>query len=190
MAMLHEERPDPGSGAPPGNEDAPEGVAAPSSGAAQEKPRQKMDLKYHQASCAESENRAPRRRRSAFAASAPPRLKRAARAVGYACALDDSHAWSGCSRVLEARLTPRERAGLAWASLRSLDAETALQIADLVVGGPSMPLPPWGDPREDAELWAELASREERRAYATACFRKLEPGDRRRFAAWAGRAAQ
>ena len=56
----------------------------------------------------------------------PGNIKRVARCVGYALWLGpDIERWVGVSLILKARLTPQQRAALAYAALRSLDAEDA-----------------------------------------------------------------
>ncbi|WP_371061292.1 hypothetical protein [Rhodosalinus sp. 5P4] len=98
--------------------------------------------------------------------------------------------WAELGAALTSRLEPDEHAALAWAALRSLPEDVAVSVVGIALPAAGPPLPPWSDPREDADFWARLASRDERRAYATAAFRTLEPGDRRAFAKWAGRAAR
>ncbi len=173
--MVEEERLAPGSGAPPGRKEGPgaDWAARGAEGSTKKAPRE-----YDATAFAASENRAPRRRKSGFAASAPPRLKRAARAVGYAAALDDADAWAGCAQVLAVRLTPRELAGLGWAALRAMPPEQALRVAELVIGEPAMPLPPLSDPAPDAAIWAAGASPREVEAVVMAGFAALPPARR------------
>ncbi len=97
--------------------------------------------------------------------------------------------WAEAGAAFASRLAPDEHAALAWAALRALPEDVAVSVVGTALPAAGPPLPPWSDPQEDAAHWAQLASREERRAYATAAFRRLERGDRRAFAKWAGRAA-
>lgn len=66
----------------------------------------------------------------------PPSIKRATRCIGYALWLNTVDDWSGLHTVLRARLTPDQRAALAFMVLRSLDYDTACRTADAVLGVP------------------------------------------------------
>jgi hypothetical protein len=113
----------------------------------------------------------------------------ATRVLGYALTLSDELAWEGASAVWQARLSPEECAALAWASLRSLDHEGALLVAETVLGGDGAPLPPFRDPMDDALWWAACASSSELEAYALSTFRALSPDKRREFVEYVQEAA-
>lgn len=61
--------------------------------------------------------------------------KRTAKSVGYALTLGDADGWHGLSQVLTARLTPAERAALAYAALQSLNDDTAYLTASAALFG-------------------------------------------------------
>ena len=63
----------------------------------------------------------------------PDNIKRACRSIGYAAWLGDSGGWLGLVAVLRVRLTTEQRAALAFATLRSLDYDTACLTADAVL---------------------------------------------------------
>ncbi|MEY8837816.1 hypothetical protein AB9K41_02120 [Cribrihabitans sp. XS_ASV171] len=63
----------------------------------------------------------------------PDNIKRTARAVGYALWLGGADNWFGLALILRARLTPDQRAALAYMALRSLDPEHAEQVASGVL---------------------------------------------------------
>ncbi len=65
----------------------------------------------------------------------PENIKRASKAVGYAIWLDETDYWLGLPVVLMARLTTRQRAALAFATLKSLDHSTASAAATAALGG-------------------------------------------------------
>lgn len=118
---------------------------------------------------------------------ADPAHKSVARMVGYALSLGDLDNWAEAAAVLEARLAPQERAALAWAAIRSLDADSAEKVARYYLRGAGMPAPTLFDAKDEAALWAVAATPRELRAYAGAAFRQMRPTDRRTFLKWAGR---
>ena len=61
--------------------------------------------------------------------------KKVARSVGYALTLGTPNAWRKLSLILLARLSKRERAGLTYAALMSLDEDTAYEVATLALFG-------------------------------------------------------
>ena len=64
-----------------------------------------------------------------------PRHIRAARMLGYTLTLGTQDAWWGMVPVLMARLTPQERASLAFMALKSLGAADAALTARAALGG-------------------------------------------------------
>ncbi len=48
------------------------------------------------------------------------------RSLGYVLTLGSQHAWFGFSEILRERLTPQERAALAFMALKSLDHDDAV----------------------------------------------------------------
>lgn len=61
--------------------------------------------------------------------------KKVSRSIGYALTLGTTAAWHSLTVILIARLTEAERAGLAYAALRSLDKDNAYDVATLAVFG-------------------------------------------------------
>ena len=101
--------------------------------------------------------------------------KRAARMLGYALTLGDSLGWQGFRKVISARLTETERAGLAFAALSSLPEDSAASVIEASMGGAGMPLPPLIEPMGDADFWADMASAHELEAYCWAAFQRMRP---------------
>ena len=73
-----------------------------------------------------------KRGRSAMSLYAKPGHKSVARMVGYTLTLGTADAFADLAYVLHRRLDPKERAGLAYAALRSLDPELAELVAETV----------------------------------------------------------
>ncbi|AZQ66960.1 hypothetical protein EF888_07310 [Silicimonas algicola] len=68
-----------------------------------------------------------------------PAHKAASRALGYALTLDDMEGWEAFSALIEARLSERERAGLAFAALRSQSETHAAWTAEAAVNDVAPP---------------------------------------------------
>ena len=126
--------------------------------------------------------------RSIMPESANPHHASAARMVGHALTLADFDGWAGAVTVLRARLAATERAALAWAALRSLDADDADTVARHYLLGAGMPAPTFDEAKGEAALWAASAAKRELRAYAGAAFKAMARADRTTFLDWAGRA--
>ncbi|AUQ55175.1 hypothetical protein [Phaeobacter inhibens] len=75
------------------------------------------------------------KRKNAMSLYAKDGHKRIAKAVGYALTLGTSAAWHGLTFLLVARLNEAERAGLAYAALRSLNKDNAHSVASLAIFG-------------------------------------------------------
>lgn len=58
------------------------------------------------------------------------------RSLGYALTLGNYAAWAGYSVVLAARLTPTERAALAFMALKSLGYDDAVKTVEAVFDAP------------------------------------------------------
>ena len=102
--------------------------------------------------------------------------------MGYTLTLGGYDAWEIFSLVAMARMTPEERAALAWAALRSLDTpEQAELVAESVLKFADYPLPPFLSPMDDARWWASFASLKERKAYALAAYEALPPREQMAF---------
>lgn len=128
-------------------------------------------------------------RRSAISLYAKTAHKKAAKLLGYALVLGTYGGWEGASAVWQARLTEAERAALAWAALRSLDRDNAMLVAETVLGGAGAPDAPLFSEMDQAAFWADMASENELKAYALACFNRMSPGDQCAFLEHVRRAA-
>lgn len=66
----------------------------------------------------------------------PDNIKRVSRSLGYFLWVGTSNDLFGLSVVLRARLTPKQRAALAFSALQSLDHDTACATADAALCDP------------------------------------------------------
>ncbi len=115
---------------------------------------------------------------------------RAVRMLGYCLVLDTSDDWLGLSAVLAVRLTPRERAALAFAVLRSMAPEHGIAAAQAALAdGAGAPLAPLFDVADEAMFWASIASPEDINAYAVATFKAMSRSKRRDFIDYANEVA-
>ena len=104
----------------------------------------------------------------------PDAYKRVARMVGYSLLLTDADAWHGLTVVLTARLTPKERAAMAWSVLRSLTPEQVVAVAETVLPeGTGAPIPPLFNYMDEAAFWADMAESEALEAYCLAGFNAM-----------------
>ncbi len=124
--------------------------------------------------------------RSAMSKYAKAEHKRAAKALGYGLTLGDDSAWFSVSAVWQARLTPQEAATVACAAILATDSEFAESIAYAVLEGAGAPLPAFFDIVSEAGFWADMATPQERAAYAVACFNRFSPVERDEFRDFAG----
>ncbi|SHM79794.1 hypothetical protein SAMN05443432_1198 [Roseovarius litoreus] len=111
----------------------------------------------------------------------PDHIKRVSRSLGYTLWLGAADHWFGLSAIFRARLNDEDRAGLAWATLRSLDPYHAQAVADAVLGGAGAPDAPLFDTADQAAIWAGIADDDELDAYAVAIFNALPPAKQRYF---------
>lgn len=106
---------------------------------------------------------------------------RMAKMLGYALVTDSDYGWNAFSLVAAVRLKLSERASLAFATLTSLDAETAYNVVEAAIKHAGYPLPTFLDPMTEAREWASLATRAERKAYALAAYEALSVEDQIAF---------
>jgi len=66
----------------------------------------------------------------------PDHIKRVSRSIGYFLWVGTSNDLYSISVVLRARLTPKQRAAIAFAALQSLDYEIGCDVADAALNGP------------------------------------------------------
>lgn len=107
--------------------------------------------------------------------------QRMSKMLGYALAADSDHGWNAFSLVAAVRLKLSERASLAFATLASLDAETACDVVQAALKHAGYPLPTFLNPMSEARQWASLATRPERKAYALAAYEALSVEDQIAF---------
>lgn len=110
-----------------------------------------------------------------------PAHQRVVQTFGHALTLDDHDAWLQMAFIFAARLSAKERAGLAWAALLSCDGHDAEAVAESVFAGAGQPCPPLFGLMDEASWWADWADPREIEAYALACFNRM---DHRRQAAF------
>jgi hypothetical protein len=113
------------------------------------------------------------------------RHRRAARAIEHALVADSPEGWAALVVILGTRLTPLENASLAWAGMTAADPEDAALVADAVLGEAGLPLTAFASIWTEARAWADLASHDERRAYAAACVARMPTATRAAFVEWA-----
>lgn len=117
---------------------------------------------------------------------------KAARMVGYSLIIGTPEGWIGFARWAAIRLELHERASLAFAALRSLDADTAARVVEAAFepeAGAGMPGAPFTDFEDEAAFWADRAEPDELAAYLTAIFLAMPQPKRRAFLDFAGRQA-
>ena len=112
----------------------------------------------------------------------PDAFKRVARMVGYSLLLGDTEAWHRLTVVLSARLTPEQRAAIAWAALRSLTPGQVAAVAETVLPQRAgQPIALLFNYMDEAAFWADMASEGELKAYALASFTRLSPDNQAAF---------
>ena len=121
----------------------------------------------------------------------PNDIKHVSRSIGFALWIGDTEQWFGLSEVFRARLTPQERASLAFQTLKSLDHDDASIAAKLALYGAASgaPIAPLFDPVDEAAHWAARSDLEELDTYLVAIFDAIPPSRQRAFLDYAGRAA-
>jgi len=110
--------------------------------------------------------------------------KSVCRMFGYALTLnDDADVWDGLSVIMRYQLTGYERACLLLASCRALPPQDVVHVLEAIEQRESigMPLPPFLDPLDDANWWANYASIEDRKAVLVASFASLPVRDQAEF---------
>jgi hypothetical protein len=104
----------------------------------------------------------------------PDAYKRVARTVGYSLLLADADAWHGLTIVLTARLTPEQRATMAWSVLQSLTPDQVIEVAETVLPqGVGQPIAPLFNHMDEAAFWADMAEPEALEAYCLASFNAM-----------------
>ncbi|MDP2739055.1 MAG: hypothetical protein Q8O82_10255 [Pseudorhodobacter sp.] len=103
------------------------------------------------------------------------------RMLGYCLTLETPDAWNGFSLVASLRLTPNERAALAFAALNSLEPDEAEMTAAAAIGSAGAPLPPFLGGMDEARFWASYANPAELKAYTLAAFEAMQAKDQAAF---------
>ena len=109
------------------------------------------------------------------------RHKRAMKALGYALTIADPRHWALTAVVWEARLEMAERYEMARSLMLAMNPEDSEALFADVLGGAGYPIPPFLDPLDDAQWWADLANPAERRAYCLASFMAMSKREQRDF---------
>ena len=73
---------------------------------------------------------------------------------------------------------------MAWAALKATEPEFAQMAAETALGGCGAPLPTFHDVIGEAGFWADMATPDERAAYAVACFNRFSKRERDEFRAF------
>lgn len=108
----------------------------------------------------------------------PDNLRRVGAAVAVCLRAGDPAAFTGLAGILRLRLSPAERACVAWAAIEACEEDDRDALVAHLVNRAEMPLPPLLDMAMEARLWAEDASVTERKLYAWAAAQSLSPADR------------
>lgn len=103
--------------------------------------------------------------------------KSAGRYVSIALISGKTEHWLQLKTILRGLLTPRERAALAFAVMRSLSEDNRTKVAFNAIPEWTefgSPLPTFLDVADDAKWWTGNASPKEIEAYLLSCFNALE----------------
>lgn len=103
------------------------------------------------------------------------------RMLGFCLTLGTADTWSDFSFVASVRLEESERAALAYAALRSLDASNAEIVAAGVMGASGTPLPSFLGGMDEARSWAAFASPHDLKTHALAAFEAMTAKDQAAF---------
>ena len=107
--------------------------------------------------------------------------KRALLMLDYCFFLDQTDIWLGAVQVLRARLTPSERAALAYVSQMSQDAPNAALTAQAIGGHPGTPLSPFMSAMDEAAFWADIADLTYIKAVVLASYNRMPSQDQAAF---------
>ncbi|WP_424991452.1 hypothetical protein [Fluviibacterium sp. S390] len=110
-----------------------------------------------------------------------PAYKSISRALGYSLTLGTSEAWAAFSTIAAHRLSLEDRAGMAFATLSSLDPAQAEQVAAAALRAAGMPASSFLGAMLEARLWAHSATETERKAYCLACFEVMAEANQSAF---------
>ena len=114
----------------------------------------------------------------------------ASRMLGYCLTQGTEAAWREFSIVACARLSFQERADIAWGLLMSLDPDQFEKVCNSVVGSVGMPQAAFLSEMDQASFWADMASKNELKAYALASFNAMNTQSQTAFLSYIdGRAA-
>ena len=107
---------------------------------------------------------------------------RACKSIGFALKLGSFESWKQASFIMSARLKAQERASLAFSVLQSLQKDDASLVAEAALrDGAGQPIAPLFNTMDEASFWADMASNDELKAYALACFNRMFEPDRVSF---------
>lgn len=104
------------------------------------------------------------------------------KSLGYVLTLGTQDAWRDFLTLLKLHLTPKERAALAFISLKSLDENDAVLTAEAAIHeGAGQPIAPLFDHVDEAAFWADMANSAELLAYCMASYSAMPPEDQAAF---------
>lgn len=110
-------------------------------------------------------------------------------AIAHGFASHTSAAWSAAVPVLLDSLDCERRMALAIAAMAACDPDDLDEIVTAISSGAGSPVPPFEAVMSEAMFWADLASRDELKAYAVATFLRMQPRDQSAFLTWTQRRA-
>ena len=107
-------------------------------------------------------------------------------AIDYGLTVHSSEAWHLTVDSIRANLDRERRMALAIAALAACEPDDLDDILSELTGGAGAPVPPFDGVMSEANFWADLASRDELKAYSAAAYSRLSARDQSAFQAWAG----
>jgi hypothetical protein len=110
-----------------------------------------------------------------------PAYQSVAKSICCALTLQHPDAWQGLPVILTACLDERERAMLAYMTLRAMDAESVAAVSGAFMGRAGMPGAPLFNHMDQAAFWADMAESAELDAYALASFNRMAPARQAAF---------
>lgn len=105
-------------------------------------------------------------------------------AIQYGLTFHTAEAWHDTVGLIRTDLDRERRMALAIAALAACEPDDVAEIVSEIAGGAGSPVPPFDAVMSDAMFWADLASRNELKAYAVATFLRMHPRDQATFLAW------
>ncbi|MGX9352356.1 hypothetical protein ACS3QZ_14235 [Shimia sp. W99] len=111
----------------------------------------------------------------------PAPIEIASRSIGCALWMNTPNAWEGLQTILAARLSPACLSLLASTILCTLRRDDAIEALVRAHGGAGAPIPPLFSFMDEAVFWAQMAARDELKAYLLASYNHLPEQDQAAF---------